>query len=452
MRGVPCHDRLEISSLLHLNFVHFTDYPKSRIARGTNSVTGRTTQKCRGRERNSVSPAVEGDAPVGRARGRDSARTKGSGSTRGGGGQTGGQTGGTESSAPRHEQMERGLTRLGKVAQDRRVYVVGAGERESETVGNGKERSSGPDYGGSPKQSSPVRKSRAVERAERDDEKDKECSHYASPWRNLAMVELSPGSNLAAASMRLSFQTAQGSPSSAASVARGTGPSTPRDLYDEEEESVGEGATLRQLCSPEGRRRSGEGAGETAVIPSGSSSSSVSVDRRPESGRVVEGQDEEAAEKVLERGGGDRSEGSSENEEERREGEKSDEGEESDTTSESSSSEEESSSGTSSAMSSPKARREKVVRLSRAIYCKKEIDRWGFPTVSFIGLGQCPLPGLLFSLKILSSLSFRFLPCVQAQTQCGGRVPRLRIQKGPLESPVADVWPAVERQGSRGDQ
>ena len=63
-------------------------------------------------------------------------------------------------------------------------------------------------------------------------------------------MRLSPGDSVGAPSVRSSFQTAQGSPASVPPAGKSLGPCTPRDLYDEEEENVGERATLRQLCSP----------------------------------------------------------------------------------------------------------------------------------------------------------------------------------------------------------
>ena len=347
------------------------------MARRNSANRGRKTQKRREVDRGSVSPPAGETAPVGRALGRDSARAGRSEGTRGGGGRAGRREEETKDVAPRHEQMERGVTRLGKMAQDRRESIIGAGERQKEMTESSKEKSSGPDSAESTKRSSPVRKSRAVERGETEGEEDGGVFRCASPSRNLVVMQASPGSKVAAQSVRSSFQTAQGSPASVMSVARGASPSTPRDLYDEEEEeSVEDRATLRQLRPlVEGSRE--KTREETCeVASSGNPSPGASSSGSPES--KDRGNDEEvAAGGDVSNRGCERKDGGSSGDEEgaRNKGDKDDEGEANETSEESSSSEEDSSASGSSSSPSPKARKSAVVRLSQAIYCKKEIGR-----------------------------------------------------------------------------
>ena len=350
---------------------------KKEMAQRNSSNRGRKTQKRRGVDRDSASPPAGETATVGRARGRDSARAGRSEGTRGGGGRAGRREEEMKDVAPRHEQMERGVTRLGKMAQDRRESIIGDGDRQQETAGGSTEKSSGPDSTESRKRSSPVRKSRAVERGGTEDEDDRGISRCASPGRNLVVVQASPGSNVAARSVRSSFQTAQGSPASVTSAARGASPSTPRDLYDEEEEeSVEDRATLRQL-RPLGER-SREGVRDETCEVGSSENLSPGASSGGSPGSRGKGNDEEGG-----AGGGVSSRGcerkdgrSSEEEvEEGNKGDKDGEGGDSEISEESSSSEEDSSASGSSSSPSPKTRKSAVVRLSRAIYCKKEIGR-----------------------------------------------------------------------------
>ena len=343
------------------------------MPRKGSSARSRQSQGRRGKGQDTASPSVEGAAQLGRARTREGARPSGAEGSRGGGTRKGKPAEEGDSPVPQHDQIERGVTRMGKVAQDRQVSVVGIGAKERETPSGAKDKADSSPSKGCTEPSSPVRKSRAVERATGSDDEEEGDFRYASPGRNLVVVRLSPGSGVSPPSVRSSFQTAQGSPGSAALATGVSAPSTPRDLYDEEEESVGEGTTLRQLCSPAAGEIRGEGGRKSAetssgkprpVVTSGGSPGSrrEEVDRRKE---VVggEGEQREARERGVESSGKRRVEEDSDGEEE----------------SESEASEE-SASGvstprSSSAGTSPRAPERPVVRLDKAIYCKKEFER-----------------------------------------------------------------------------
>ena len=339
----------------------------------SSSARSRQSQGRRGRGQDTASPSVEGAAQPGRARAQGGARPSGAEGSRRGATRKGKPVEEGGSLVPQHDQIEKGVTRMGKVAQDRKVSVAGIGEKERETPGGGKDKADSLPSKGGTEPSSPVRKSRAVERATGSDDEEEGDFRYAPPGRNLVVVRLSSGSSIAPPSVRSSFQTAQGSPGSAALATEVSAPSTPRDLYDEEEENVGEKATLRQLCSPAAGKISGGGGRKSAGTSSGKPSPVVTSGGSPGSRReeedkgkeVVgeEGERKEARGRGVDPGGKERAEEGSDEEEES-ESEASEESASGDSTLRSS-----------SAATSLRAPVRPVVRLDKAIYCKKEFER-----------------------------------------------------------------------------
>ena len=272
--------------------------------------------------------------------------------------------------------LEQGLTRLGKVAQDRRVSIVGEGNDGREAPSGERRKSGVGDSTGNTTRSSPARKSRAVGKTREDDDEETEPFRYTSPGRNLVVVRLSPGDSVGAPSARSSFQTAQGSPASVAPTGKSSGPGTPQDPYDEEEESVGEGATLRQLCSPTVGSASGSGEERREGTSEDRASPAVSNGGTPGSERAGGDGVGETKERVSEREEERESKESSDDEKGVAESSSEAEESESEATEESSSnSEGEGSSGSSSAASSPRAVERQPIRLNKAIYCRKEFDR-----------------------------------------------------------------------------
>ena len=360
------------------------------MARRSGSNRGRRTQARRRGGQDDVPESAEVIAPANRARGNAGAWPRGAVCPQGEAVQRGKRGEEERDIAPRHEQIERSLTRLGKVAQDWHVSKIGQADEVGETGVDSRGRSSGLALGDSTKRSSPVRKSRAVEKEGQSDDKEGSVFRYASPGRNLTVVRVSPVGSGAPPSKRSSFQMVQGLPGSIEPARRSSSSSPPRDLYDEEEESVGERATLRQLYSLAVRGVDGnEGArGEKVVTERVSPSDSVGEAQEtrlsvgdkgggtPETvgaRRGKEGEEGglEGEKEEKKSSGGNKESGGEESESEESESEES----ESEESEESSSSEDEGSSESSSAVTSPRLVEKRFVCLNKAVFCKKEFDR-----------------------------------------------------------------------------
>ena len=106
------------------------------MAGRNNSARGKKAQTGRGREgRKWGSSSAEENAHTGRARDRGRARPEGADVSRADVARGRERDKEERDLAPRHQGIERGVTRLGKVAQDRRVSVVSGGNGEWETSG-----------------------------------------------------------------------------------------------------------------------------------------------------------------------------------------------------------------------------------------------------------------------------------------------------------------------------
>ena len=153
-----------VAPLIHCVGAELSSNVQRKMARRSSSTRGSKAQKRRGRGQDDVSPPAEGTAPLSRAQGRERALPGGAISPVGRGARGGRPSEEGRVLAPRHDQMEKGLTRLGKVAQDKRVSVAEESDEGRETPGGERKKEGGDDSAGSTKRSSPMRESRAVEK------------------------------------------------------------------------------------------------------------------------------------------------------------------------------------------------------------------------------------------------------------------------------------------------
>ena len=391
------------------------------MAGRNNSARGKKTQKGRGREgRRGGSSSAEETAHTGRARGRGKARPEGADVSRADVARGRERDEEERDLAPRHQEIERGVTRLGKVAQDNRVSVVSGGVGERETSGRAGDREDTIGSGGNREPLSPVRKSRAVEKAGGSEKEKGSTFQYASPGRNLVVTRNFPEDNASVPSARSSFQTAQGSPGSVGPHREDCGPQrSARPVRRKGGEREGPdnlaAAVFARFGGNSWRRRTrecgddvnegepegvggrteewGGALGETEPLVDRRRGEERRNDARETESRAVRGEEprlaagrkeEKKAEEEEKQRGEEEEKRKTEEEakknaeagesDDEREGSDSDEWEENSGSS-SSSEEESSSSGSSSALTSPRVPERQVVRLTKAIFCKKEFDR-----------------------------------------------------------------------------
>ena len=296
-----------------------------------------------------------------------------------------------------HERIEKGLTRLGKKANDRPETVA------REDTGKNKDQgddtlitallpsSSGPP---TPTPTAQVRLSDLLGSDSNRNSPTLECGNRLTPADNLSTSALPCQTSPAPTSFRSSFQTARGTPTLTSSGSRSTRRSRGEKAHPEEEEVINSGGRTGEVSTPAEKTHGGAGSvnASPSVAVSSQSSSGMRKDvvepagrgseTRKKRGKRVRSASETAEEKEESRGGDEEEErkGGEERKGEDEEG-KTEEGDASATNASDSDShdkedEESDDDGdtTSESTTSPSPAKANQ-RLRRGIHCKVEFDR-----------------------------------------------------------------------------